>query len=421
MKQLIVFSSVLGFSALGGICKAESNSTWEQETLTNGFWGLNDRLADLGIEVGLGITNVYQQNVRGGISTHRRAGRITGSYDLELSADLQKLLGFESGSLFLHLEGGWPDTKGIDEPSVGSAFGINADAFWDRAMLVSELWYEQPMFDGALLFRVGKMDLFTGGFECGGYPRAFDRSAFANDETSQFLNGALVNNPTIPFPAYALGVASFYNPTDAWYVSAAILDAQSDAREMGFSTTFNGDDYFFYIFEIGITPQFNSTNGLLQGAYRVGFWADPQPKAHSDTSNTYRNDAGFYLSFDQLLAKENSEPEDNQGLGAFFRYGYADGKRNDLTNFWSLGFQYQGLLEGRDDDVLGVGFAHGSFSNLASSTYTDDHENALEFYYNTQVRPWLSLSPSIQYIGNPGGDKTVSDAVVLGLRAQLTF
>jgi len=80
--------------------------------LTGGFGGLNDELADKGIELGFGMTNVYQQNVRGGISKHRRAGRITGSYDLELSADLRKLLGLESGSIYMLVEGGWPGISG---------------------------------------------------------------------------------------------------------------------------------------------------------------------------------------------------------------------------------------------------------------------------------------------------------------------
>jgi len=154
----------------------------------------------------------------------------------------------------------------------------------------------------------------------------------------------------------------------------------------------------------------------------VGLWNDPQPKAVSvDGAKNYRDDVGFYLSCDQMLARENADPDDNQGLGAFLRYGYASSKRNDITNFWSVGFQYQGLIEGRDDDVLGVGFAQGIFSDKASTTYTDDYENALELYYSAQVTPWLNISPSIQYIANPGGDKSVSDAVVLGVRVQMTF
>jgi len=397
-----------------------NHNIWQQETLTDGFGGLNDNLSDIGIELGLSVTQIYQQNVHGGMSTHRRAGRYSGSYDLELTANLQRLLGIEGGTLYVHAEGLWSKSGGIDGPSVGSAFGVNGDAGNRRSMDITEFWYEQSMFDNTFLLRVGKMDI-TGGFECHGCPVAFDCSLFANDENAQFLNSALVNNPTIPFPDYALGIAVFYNPVKWWYASAAAVDAQNDARETGFRTTFSDEDYLFYIFETGIVPQIKSSKGPLQGVYRVGIWNDPQPKVHSDSSKNYRDDVGFYVSCGQTLIKENAEPEDNQGLGAFFRYGYAPGKRNDITNFWSFGFQYQGLIEGRDDDVLGAGFAQGSFSDRASMTYKDDYESAVEVYYNAQITPWLNISPSIQYITNPGGTETAGDALVLGMRALMTF
>ncbi|GAH06916.1 unnamed protein product, partial [marine sediment metagenome] len=154
-----------------------------------------DGLAESGIELGLGVTQIYQQNVRGGISKHRRAGRYSGSYDLEISADLRKLLGIEGGSLYMLTEGKWSKSGGIDAPSVGSAFGVNGDGAPRRSMDVSELWYEQVFADETIRLRIGKMDL-TGGFDCHGCPVSFDCSSYANDETTQFLNNALINNPT---------------------------------------------------------------------------------------------------------------------------------------------------------------------------------------------------------------------------------
>jgi porin len=159
----------------------------------------------------------------------------------------------------------------------------------------------------------------------------------------------------------------------------------------------------------------------MPGTYRIGFWNDPQPKTNSDGTKNYRDDVGIYTSCDQMLYKENSEFEDSQGLGVFARYGYASSRANDITNFYSAGFQYQGLFDGRDNDVLGAAFGYGSFSNSADSTYPEDYESALEAYYNAQLTPWFHLSPSIQYIGNPGGVKTAKDAFIFGLRAQIMF
>jgi len=407
-QAVLIVTFLLG---LAPICQAENGSIWERETLTNGFWGLNDQLEDSGIELGFGITSIYQANVKGGTSTHARRGRHSGSYDLELSADLQKLLGFEMASIYMLVEGGWLDAEGIDGSSVGSAFGVNADAIGNEAILVKELYYQGPVFSDVLTMMVGKID-FTG---------VFDASAYADDECTQFLNAAFVDDPTIPFPDYSLGVVLNWDITDTWYLMGGVADAQADGRETGFRTTFHDEDYFFYALETGITPELNSANGAMPGAYRVGMWVDGQDKARFSNGKNYRDDIGVYVSCDQMLYKENSDPEDSQGLGVFGRFGYANSDLNPIGNFWSLGLQYQGLLDGRDDDVLGIGFAQGIFSDYAGAGYTENHENALEVYYNAQVTPWLSLSPSIQHISNTGGDETVKDAVLFGLRAQVTF
>lgn len=207
------------------ICQAGHYSIWDRETLTNGFWGLNDKLADSGIEAGLGVTSIYQSNVKGGTSTHNRRGRHSGSYDLELTANMQKLLGIKGGILYMHTEGRWSKSGGIDSSSVGSAFGVNADGGARRSMDITELWYEQALFEDTLRVRFGKLDI-TGGFECRGCPVSFDSSTYANDETGQFLNSALGNNPTIPFPDYGLGAIVYWNPVAWWYASAGVIDAQ---------------------------------------------------------------------------------------------------------------------------------------------------------------------------------------------------
>jgi porin len=154
-------------------------------------------------------------------------------------------------------------------------------------------------------------------------------------------------------------------------------------------------------------------------------WVDAQDKFRRSNGKKYRDDTGFYLSCGQMVCKENNNPEDTQGLGLFARFGYANSDLNEMGNFWSIGAQYQGLVDSRDDDVLGLGFAQGIFSDFAGANdgagYSDDHESVLEIYYNATLTPWLNISPSVQYISNPGGNRTVSDAVVLGLRLQMIF
>lgn len=416
MSEMWIVFVVAVVSGVDSSLAGERSNTWQRETLTDGFWGLNKGLEEKGIELGLSATQIYQQNAKGGVSTQRRAGRFSGSYDLEMFADLDRFARIKGGRVYMLAEGKWSKSQGINDPSVGSFFNVNGDALPRRAIDVTELWYEQALASGALRLRVGKMDL-TAGFEHHNCPVSFDCSNYANDENTQFLNGGLVNNPAIPFPDYGLGIAAHFSPQDSWYISAAVGDAQADLRETGFRTTFHGQDYFFYIFEAGITPELDSATGPLLGAYRLGIWYDPQAKQDLSSGKTRRDDTGFYITCDQVLYRENGH--DSQGLGVFGRYGWADSKVNELTDFWSAGLQYQGLFPQRDDDVLGLGFAHGTFSDEAG--FTEDYESAFELYYSAQLAPWLILGPDIQYVVNPGGNKTVDDALVVGVRLQIVF
>ena len=408
-RALILVCIMLGMLSQMGQPAIASGDLLERDTLTNGFWGLNDPLADQGIELGIGVTSIYQRNTKGGFSTNDRKGEFSGSYDVEATLDMMKLFGVD-GIIFIHGEGGWTDSEGIDGQTVGSYFGTNADAGGNRSLDIVQFFYEMSLTE-QLTLTAGKID-FTG---------YFDASAFANDETAQFLNGALVNNPTIPFPDYSLGVIVSYQVTESLSLMAGVADAQADGRETGFNTAFHDEDYFFYVVEAGLATEFGSENGPLAGACRIGLWYDPQPKSHSDGVKEYRDDTGVYVSCDQMLTKENSDSEDTQGLGLFARYGYAPSKTNDMDHFYSVGLQYQGLIEGRNDDVVGIGYARGYFSDGASATYPEDAESVVEAYYNASVTPWLTVSPSVQYIVNPGGSDTASDAVVAGVRTQITF
>lgn len=387
-----------------------------RETLTDNWFGFGEQLESRGLGVSLSATQIYQQNVHGGISTHRRSGRYSGSFDLEAELDLETAWGIEGGSLFFLAEGSW--SEGINDPSVGAIFGVNDDAGGYRSFDVTELHYQQSLADGAVKIRLGKIDL-TGGFECRGCAVAFDGNNWANDETGQFLNSALVNNPTIPFPDNGLGIVVYWQPTDFCYIAAGVADAQADAREGGFNTTFNGEDYFFYVLEAGITPHIDSANGPLQGAYRLGIWYDPQPKDRLDGGGTEQDDVGAYVSLGQVVWRENDEEDDCRQLALFGRCGLADDELNEVNYFWSVGGQYQGLISSRKQDVLGCGIGIGHLSN--DGGFSASHETVVELYYNAQVAPWLNVTPSFQYVLNPGGDATVDDAAILAVRVQLSF
>ena len=142
-----------------------------------------------------------------------------------------------------------------------------------------------------------------------------------------------------------------------------------------------------------------------------------QPKDYLDGTGTKRDDVGFYVSADQVVWRENGE--DEQGLGLFGRFGSADDRVNEIEIAWSCGASYRGLLEGRDDDVIGLGITQARFSEDAG--FSASSERVVELFYNAQLTPWLHVTPDVQWVANPGGDRSVSNAWVAGLRVQMEF
>ena len=131
---------------------------------------------------------------------------------------------------------------------------------------------------------------------------------------------------------------------------------------------------------------------------------------------------GLYVSCDQMVYKEVKDaPADSQGLGLFARWGYAHSDVAEITQFWSVGGQYQGLVPAREDDVVGVGVAQGVLSDYVPSAGRETNETAIEAYYNARVLPWLNITGDVQYIMHPGADSSVDNAVVIGIRAQMSF
>lgn len=358
-------------------------------------------LAERGIDIGVGITNIYQHSSETNVNIPTNRNEYAGSYDVELDFDLEKLLNI-GGGIYMHIEGGWHPADHDHEYSVRTFTGPNADYIGKRAFDIVELFYHNQISDN-LSVAVGKLDMTV----------FFDTGAYANDETTQFFNGALVNNSTIPFPDYGLGIVGNLALTETISLSAGVADAQAYRSHTGFNSTFKGEDYYFYIAEATYTLE-----ATLPASYAVGIWYDPQPKGYSGSDKEYRDDTGLYFNYDQKLFNEADDNE--QGLGMFFKYGYADKKKNDIKSYFAAGLQYKGLFNGRDDDVFGIGYANLGLTNLGGSELNCKHEGIIETYYSFSLCPEFQLSPDIQYIVNPDYGN-LDNTVILGLRGQLSF
>ena len=251
---------------------------------------------------------------------------------------MKKLRGINGATVWIRGKGTWGgDDSDFDKEKIGGLFKTNQDASSEEPIFIDKWHWQQFLFDNKLEIRLGRQEPVKD---------LFDTSKIIGHEDKYFLNRALVRNATIP-PDKGLGVFARWSFTKHAYVSAAALDADARSRQTNVNTAFHDEDGFRFFAELGYKPEFDSPKGPLWGHYRIGTWYDPTRK--KKFRNTFEGlraerfesgDWGFFIGFDQMIWKENEDPEDKQGIAIAGRYGHANGEVNKLGALWALAAQY---------------------------------------------------------------------------------
>ena len=345
----------------------------------------------------------YWQGALNGVDT-KNSDRINGVYDLDFCylLDYDESAGEDADYVLLNVSTQMSFGYGVGTSKlgqVGGSFNNNYGALGDLDYYVDKCFVEFTMLDRELTFAVGKVLSHD----------YFDNSWVANSEFTQFMSPQLTNNCAVPWPSKGIGAIGRWSKNDRFYVQAGIMDAQAEKRETGLNTAFRDEDYWFSIAEAGYNPKICG----LDGMYRFIMWYDPQDKAYLDGSGlNKRDDLGFAVSFDQNI-------DDKTTL--FFRYGWADDKVNRVKGTISFGGQIKGPFQGRECDVLGIGYADNSLSGKGLAANRTDDARILEAYYSCKVNKNTWLTPSIQVVFDPGSDESESAATVFGVRLVNKF
>jgi high affinity Mn2+ porin len=238
--------------------------------------------------------------------------------------------------------------------------------------------FRPSWFDEAVMLSFGKLDVED----------YFDRNFMAEDEETQFLNGALNGNPMLKQPENGLAATLRLKWGEWRYAFGvhALGDVDSDMSGVP-----------FIISEIGRRNIFP-----LLGHYRF------RARVSSQLDDRDRLTWGSGISIDQLLTSE---------LGVFVRAGFSrDEGRKNTGYAWSAGLQFTPIRFGRDKDALGIGYSH--------QQDVDGRERLAELYYRYTASDWLAFSAGVQWIIS--GPNTVTggtnrDVVVPSLRALISF
>lgn len=244
-----------------------------------------------------------------------------------------------------------------------------------------------------------------------------DGNAFANNEKQQFVGKAFVNNSVLDseseytpliggeFKALEiLRLSVLGTSTSRPYVEGTPLaDTSKSEYDNVFSTPFLGS-------QLTVSPKF----GELEGNYRFYGWyaGYNHSKLDSDRSPIAgQKDKGWGLgiSADQQITRM---------IGLFGRFGWNNDDVYVVQWEASGGVNLKGLIPGRDQDTIGLGFAALTPGDRYAQ---NDPEYHLEVYYRIAVTENLAFTPDLQYVWNPGGDSN-NDGVFAGMvRGEFNF
>ncbi|WP_428674022.1 carbohydrate porin [Roseibium sp.] len=278
-------------------------------------------------------------------------------------------------------------------PKAGSIW-TGAAGYGEQDLSIPQLWYEHHLVRDRVLFRVGKIAPFA----------VFDYNKYKSPRTG-FIGQPQNVNPTIPYPASALGFGGGARLTNGIFFAGGLFDANGSPIKDGFDSFFNQRE-FFAIGEVGWTPDF--VEGLEPGKdytpgnddYHLTFW-------HSDGRKDIGRPEGW--GFTGSVQK---------GFGSvvpFARYGYSSGGATSLKHLVSIGAGYEGLF-GYDDDVLAVGLNWGEPSNSAL-----DPQYGFEAFYRMQLTPQIAVTPDVQVIVDPATDPSSDVLGVFSIRGRIAL
>lgn len=365
------------------------------EEVENAVVALRDKPSGIpaldGVSVGTSLLMVAQ-NSRGGAGD---SSQMSARADVEVELPGGSI-GAAQGKLFGHLRAG--DGDGVDTGAFATA---NATAFNLPQPVLMQAWYQLDIPVGGQSGDLGQVEVTLGKIDPFGF---FDGNNVADDESEQFLNLAFIHNPLLDAggdigvgehgASPGLRVAYVSDVNGGNHVTAALgLFGAGDGA--------NYLDTFEKPMVIGQLEYAGKTFAGRAGAYRLYTWTNGNAVDLSDTPERH---TGWGVSLDQEVADH---------VSLFSRIGVSTEGKLAFDRAFTLGAQFGGGLWGRENDRIGLaaGWLDGE----------DKAETPVELYYAWQLNDQVQVSPSLQWIGNPGGDPAAEDVTVISLRAKASF
>ncbi|MES2196449.1 MAG: carbohydrate porin [Pseudomonadota bacterium] len=407
--------------------------------------GIRKRLAERGVTYGLVYTGEALGNVSGGI---RHGALYGGKLDIGVSANLEKLIGWQGLSFFANAFQIHRTSGPRDEHFTSMITISNIEAF--SSTRLSELWFEQKFFDDRFGVRLGQLTT--------------DAEFFISDYSRMFISSdwPTIMGANIPSggPAYPLatpGIRWKFDANAQWSMLVGLYngDPGNQATVNRTGTNFRINDPPLVMGEIQHRYHQEKDSRGLAGIVRLGGWYhfgkfDDRRFDHlgfsmahplsSGIARQFRGTSGIYGIVDQQIYRPEGGGPDS-GISIFSRISGTPSDRNLINFFWDGGVVFSGMLPARPDDKFGASFIYARISDWARALDRDviafsgiaqpvrDYELTVELSYQAQIKPGWTLQPVFQYIVHPGGhvpdpifpSAAIRSGALLGVRSTVAF
>lgn len=397
----------------GNVALADEAPDWGAETLSGDWGGARSTLYDKGVTVELSHKSDALANVAGGVA---RGGVVLMNSDAAVSVDMDKLAGWGGGSAFVqyHVQHG---SQSINNYA-GSFAGVSNIETGTSTGQVYQAWLQQNSADDSLSLLAGLY--------------AIDSEFYVTDTSGLFLQPPYGmsaemaqtgrNGPPV-FPMGALALRLKYT-VSGFYAQGALTDGVPGNLNDAHGTQIRLDkgDGSLAVVELGYAPDVEegSYDKTSLGLWRYSARANDLVDVDVFGNPVQRVDQGFYVLAERTLFSEQGNG--GQGLSGFVRFGTVNKDVYQVDWSGSLGLNYQGLFDGRDDDAAGIAVttSHAS-AKYRLANAAESSETVVELTYRAQLQPWLAVQPIVQRIFNPNMDAAVRDAWVAGVRLEVVF
>lgn len=381
-----------------------------------------------GISVGAALTGVVQQvdadgsatgedetrqNYRGDVSITLPGGSM-GNADGRVFAQMR--FGQGDGVMMRPTYTSTPNTtafevSGVDNPD--SSFAILAQV-WYQLDIPLPLGGYKAASRQHLHVNIGKIDPFI----------FFDQNVIADDETRGFMNNVFVHNPLLDSggdigadeygysPGARLAYVNEINSANIWGVSVGAFGTET-AEDSAADFSGSPDRPL-------LIGQLEAATRLIRGYtgnYRAYVWRNGRVDEFDGATDAH---SGWGVSIDQRVS---------DSLTLFGRYGQRVSGDAAFDRALTLGAVLDGNSWRRSADGVGLAFGllhtdpsyrQATAADMSLAGYAaSGAERVAELFYRYRLNGNIEITPNLQFIGNPGGDDSASDTLVVGVRTQL--